>query len=67
MKCERCRGEIVFKPIIQDGDRKPALKGKRVCEDCDYWPSAHVTHDISRSKPLQPGPGKQGAELSPGV
>jgi len=52
MKCEKCGGKIIFKPIIQDGKRKPALKGKRVCEDCGHWPAAHVTHGITPNQPL---------------
>ncbi len=49
MKCERCGGKIVFKPI-QVKNRKPALKGKRVCSECGYWPLAHVTHGVSPKK-----------------
>jgi len=45
MKCEKCGGEIVFRPIARTGTRKPALKGKRVCEECGYWPAAHVIHE----------------------
>lgn len=41
-KCPRCGGRITWKPIKQNGIRKPALRGKRTCDDCGYWPLTDV-------------------------
>ena len=53
-RCERCGGKIVFIPFIhQIGQRKPALRGKQVCEKCGFWLLAHVTHGTpSLNKPF---------------
>ena len=46
MKCSRCNGNLIYKKIPQMGKRKPALRGKWICEKCGHWPLAAVTEGI---------------------
>ena len=56
--CERCGGNITWKPIKQTGKRKPALRGKFTCDGCGFWPLAHVTHGTPSLKKPEAKKGK---------
>jgi len=54
-RCERCGGEIIFKPFTPSGIRKPALRGKWACKACGFWPLANVTHGTPNKSLEQTG------------
>ena len=50
--CKDCGGKLVYKLLFQTGIRKPALKRKRTCVKCGYWPLAKQAIKTAKTAPV---------------